>query len=436
MIDYSNLRVISLYCILTFTVISCQKKTPSLTIPSPKQTSYTSADLALSKDEYYDKVLGALVGSAIGDAMGVGTEMWNREDIQLKYGYIQGLSPVFSGQSPEGPWGHNLPPGATTDDTRWKMLTTHYLVEYKKDLSDSNFAEFISSYYQNQVESLSDESSLLNPDSLDEKLEKVDWIKEWARVALDYTENESAKNHRFYGGEMSCAGLLYSPMFGLIASTAEDSYDLAYEHAIFDIGYAKDITGLAAAMCHMAMRTSNMDSIVQVHAYVDPYDYLNSRLVGRIPHTIAKQVHEKVLKVQEIDEALYSQESTSTDTAGRTLPAAYPGSELDWYRQELLYGELEKNQRMIAFHAGEIWEILCMGMIYGDGEFLKSLQFIINYGRDNDTVGAIAGMILGAKDGFDQLPEEIKHETLRVNRDILGIDLEKLASSLVDSHHH
>ena len=33
---------------------------------------------------------------------------------------------------------------------------------------------------------LGDKAILASPDALDSRLEKVDWIKEWARVALAY----------------------------------------------------------------------------------------------------------------------------------------------------------------------------------------------------------------------------------------------------------
>ena len=63
-------------------------------IPAPKKSAYANDSLILSEEAYYDKVLGALVGSAIGDAMGASTEIWHRKDIQLKYGYITGLAPA------------------------------------------------------------------------------------------------------------------------------------------------------------------------------------------------------------------------------------------------------------------------------------------------------------------------------------------------------
>lgn len=432
---------------------SCADNPKEVNIPQPKKIQYSALDTSLSKEEYYDKVLGALVGSAIGDAMGVATEMWNRNDIQRRHGYILGLTPGITGQSPEGPWGHNLPPGVTTDDTRWKYLLTKYIIMNQGGLDADKFARFIVAYYQNQIKTLGDDQLLKNPDSLDTKIEKVDWIKEWARVSLDYLEDskQSAVGHRFYGGEMSCAGLLYTPVFGLIAPNPESAYILAYEHTLFDIGYAKDISSLASAMCHMAMHTKNMDSILNVHAFIDPYNYLDSRLVGRIPHLIANSTEDYVLRAMQIETIPLTTSLVKNDsvTLGRipegslavmvhkdairlNVPKGFPGTDLDWYRQETIYQNLEKNQRLIAFHSGEIWEILIAGLKFGQGDFEKTLSFIINYGRDNDTVGAIVGMILGAKDGFSQLPEHLKNEALSVNRDILGIDLEALANELTE----
>src|SRR5690606_333414 len=148
-----------------------------------------------------------------------------------------------------------------------------------------------SKYYQSLVPALSDAEVLINPDLLDKQMEKVDWIKEWARVALAYQQGpddyQLAQN-RFYGGEMSCAGMLYTPMLGLITTNADSAYRIAYKHTLFDIGYAKDISALVAAMTNMAFHTQDMDSILNVHVFVDPFGYQDSRLVGRIPHNVAE----------------------------------------------------------------------------------------------------------------------------------------------------
>ena len=66
----------------------------------------------------------------------------------------------------------------------------------------------------------------------------------------------------------------------------------------------------------------------------------------------------------------------------------------------MVYQLLEKDERAIAFHSAEIWQILVTALEFGNGDFEKTMQFIVNYGRDNDTVAAVAGMILGAKLGY------------------------------------
>lgn len=411
--------------------ISCnQKNRETSLIPAPKNSAYTSDTLNLSKQVYYNKVLGALVGSAIGDAMGASTEMWHRRDIQLKYGYITGLTPAERVQSPEGTWENNLMAGATTDDTRWKYLMTGYFTKNQEGLDPVAFSKFINTYYQQRVQELSNTELQLKTDLLDEKMEQVDWIKEWARVSLAYVkdmDNYIQAINRFYGGEMSCAGQLYSPMLGLIANNTEDAYALGYDHSIFDIGYAKDITASVAAMTHMALRTQDMDSILNVVPFTDTEGYQDSRLVGRIPYNIWVTSTNEVRLIKKI--ALVDTLETTIDDKSST-PLHYPGSSKDWQQQEMSYSFLEKEQKAIPFHAGEIWQIFITALAFGEGDFLETIQFIVNYGRDNDTVAAIAGMILGARTGYTNLPKDIKEEVIKVNRDNLGIDLEAIAREI------
>ncbi len=413
-----------------FCMVSCKEKAAEINLVSPKKEAFANDALTLTEAERYDKVLGALVGSAIGDAMGASTEMWHRKDIQLKYGYITTLTPALREQSPEGTWEHNLAAGSTTDDTRWKYLITNYLTTQKTTLGADALAQFITGYYTQLTDSLKGGDIQLDTDLLDDHIEKIDWIKEWARVALAYKTGPEAyqkAQHRFYGGELSCAGQLYTPMFGLIATNAEEAYGMAYEHAIFDLGYAKDISALVAAMTHMALRTQNMDSILGAPFFIDPIGYQDSRLVGRIATNTADRAIKNVLAVQQ---------SPPVDPFGAeiaanlTMPEKYTGSPAEWIQQESMYQTLEKEQQAIPFHSGEIWQILVTGLQFGEGDFLKTMQFIVNYGRDNDTVAAVAGMILGAKVGYAQLPTDLKAQILKTNKDQLGIDLEAMAKLL------
>jgi len=428
-----NNRPLILIVICFSCLLCCREPGPVVNIPEPGKPAYGLDSISLSAEEYHDRVLGALVGSAIGDAMGASTEMWNREDIWRKYGYITGLTAAVRAQSPEGTWEHNLHAGATTDDTRWKYLMVKYISRYGNNMGPGQFALFITDYYRSVAGDLADPQILDNPDTLDGRLEKVDWIKEWARVALAYQQGTEAYGpalNRFYGGEMSCAGMLYSPSIGLIAGNPEQAYRLAYEHSLFDHGYAKDITALVSAMTQMALQTTAMDSILNTAVFTDPYRYQDSRLVGRIALDIADTSRKSVWLAKEIS---FSEPSGQENIKTLVVPPGYPGSPEDWAQQAYVYDFLEENEMAIPFHAGEIWQILITGLEFGQGDFQKTMQFIVNYGRDNDTVAAVAGMILGARLGFSGLPESLRTVVVKTNREHLGIDLEELAREMAET---
>ncbi|MDP5062728.1 MAG: ADP-ribosylglycohydrolase family protein, partial [Maribacter sp.] len=407
----------------------CKNDSNKFDVPSPTSGNYLENEIQLADPVYYDKVLGALVGSAIGDAMGASTEMWHRKDIQLSYGYINGLTPALREQSPEGTWGHNLLDGATTDDTRWKSLMVHYFKANKNNINPENFTDFIIEYYNTLTNALANKDIQISTDALDTQIEKIDWIKEWARVALAFKKDNSTyqqAQNRFYGGEMSCAGQLYSPMVGLISKSPAEAYQQAYDLSLFDIGYAKDITALVSTMTFMATRTESIDSIMNVANFVDPIGYADSRLVGRIPTAILMSSHKNVKRINELvlDSVLLN------DTLTFKVPKGFKSSKPDWIRQEMVYRLLEKDERSISFHSAEIWQILVTALEYGRGDFEKTMQFIVNYGRDNDTVATIAGMVLGAKLGYKALPPHLSETIIKVNRENMGIDLEVLAREM------
>ena len=86
----------------------------------------------------------------------------------------------------------------------------------------------------------------------------------------------------------------------------------------------------------------------------------------------------------------------------------------------------------MAFHPGEIHQINLTALLFTNFDFQKSMEFVVNYGRDNDTVAAITGAILGALHGYSNLPNESEALVLAVNKNQLGIDLEAMAEQLVE----
>ncbi len=422
---------------------SCQdKQAPQLALAPeqfPARVPYVETDFqdtTILADTLYDKILGFLVGSAIGDAMGAPTEMWWRESIKDEYNYVDSLDMVLREPSPEGPWDFNQPPGAGTDDTRWKALTIQYLeaseavrpIGQAPTLAARHFADYISFQYEREIDTLKATAGV-EPEPFEAAMRQLTWLQEWAKVARAYQQEDidQYRNslNRFYGGDMACAGLLYAPAIGAFyPGRPEEAYRQMFALSIFDLGYARDVSSLTAALTAVAFSPGfGLDSLLTVYRVVDPEHYFRSRLLSRIAYRQLQQARALVrdverMKLEDFEEEAYR------------IPKDYPYDSLYYARTQHLYEELAELEQDVPFHAGEIHLIHLTAMLFCHFDFQKSMEFITNFGRDNDTVGAVTGAVLGAHHGFQGLPQDQRELVLRVNREQLDIDLEKLAESL------
>lgn len=398
-------KSIVVYVLLVFLGFSCQ----NLSETKEEFAEEILKEISLTEAELYDKILGQMVGSAIGDAMGAPTEMWSRAAIQLEYGDVTGLDSMVREPSPEGTWKYNLPAGGTTDDTRWKALTYSFLTKSKsQELVAKEFMQVLVDQYIKDIENYKKIASF-DPEPFEENTRKVAWLQEWAKVAKPYTEGDFLAYHdalsRFYGGEMVCAGLLYAPAIGVFyPENPERAYQEMYKISLFDIGYARDISGLAAAMTAAGMKKgATPQDLLAVLRNVDPNGFFKSRLVGRTSYRIL-------------------QLALNINQEAKKLP-------LEEQRQkafEMLDGHLQD----MPFHAGEIHLQVITAMLFSDFDFTKTMTFLVNYGRDNDTTAAVAGGILGAYYGFEKLPNEMKAKVMKVGKEKLDIDMELLSKDL------
>ena len=407
------MKKIALFLLLGFS-LACTKKESSTTQTAFSEELKTSS--GLTEAELYDKILGMLVGSAIGDAMGAPTEMWSREAISLEYDFVDGLDSMIRETSPEGTWKANLPAGGTTDDTRWKNLAVDFLLSQKSTALDAKqFAAHTLSAYTASLEKLKKtEGSEVEP--FENALQEANWLSEWAKVATPYMENNlggyADSLSKFYGGEMVCAGLLYSPALGAFyPGNPKKAYQEAYKLSLFDLGYARDLTGLTAAMTAAGMTPKAGKEALLAALRLDPAGYFQSRLVGRTSHKLLKDALNIVREARKLD-------SLPTGMQSKSPALAYA------------YGQLDDRQQDMPFHAGEIYLQSLTAMIYADFDFKNTLIFLTNYGRDNDTTASLAGGILGAWYGYSGLPVSEREKVVRVTREELGIDLEKQAQRL------
>jgi hypothetical protein len=232
---------------------------------------------------------------------------------------------------------------------------------------------------------------------------------------------------KFYGGEMTCAGMLYSPLIGACApANPEVAYNTAYDLSFFDIGYARDITSLVASMVSQAFdSTTSKNALTNVIRTVDPNNYFKSRLVGRTSYRFY-QIANSIVSA--------SKNLTLKDVPGNfKIPREWKSIDsLKYLQLSSAYASLDQYNEDMPFHAAEIYLITLTALLYADYDFEETMQFIVNYGRDNDTVAAVAGAILGAYLGADKLPQDKVRQILMVNKEHLGTDLEKMADEMTE----
>lgn len=407
------MRRIYLFAFCAILGFSCKKEKNEIKVEG---NDFPTIDSGLSSEELEDKILGMLVGSAIGDAMGAPTEMWSRKDIDLQYGFVETLDSMVREASPEGIWIPNLPAGGTTDDTRWKELTVNFLLtQNPSSLKSQDFAQHIFDQYSAYVKDLKSIEGV-NPSAIEDASLKLTWLQEWAKVSQPYIagnlDGYADSLSRFYGGEMVCAGLLYTPTIGAIyPANPEKAYAEAYKLSIYDIGYARDLSSLAASMTAAGMKKDATKEDILASLRIDPRGYYESRLVGRTAQRIL------------IDALAIQKNSMELDSSSNRLN---PESKA----LQFAFTELDAMQQDMPFHAGEIYFQVLTAMLYADFDFLGTMVFLVNYGRDNDTTAAVAGGILGAFIGYEKLPEASKNKVIQVSREKLGIDLEVLAKNL------
>jgi len=84
-----------------------------------------------------DRALGAFYGLALGDALGMPTQSFSRQQIQQRFGQITTLTAAGADQ----PIAPNMAAGSITDDTEQAVLVAELLVEGKGHIEPSDLAQ-------------------------------------------------------------------------------------------------------------------------------------------------------------------------------------------------------------------------------------------------------------------------------------------------------
>jgi ADP-ribosylglycohydrolase len=322
-----------------------------------------------------DRAIGALTGLAIGDALGMPTQMFSRAHVLEKWGAITGFEPG----PPDSPIAAGMPAGSITDDTHQAIILGRLLVEGRGTVDPHRFAEELA-LWERRMESAGS-LDLLGPST-----------RAAIQALLDGADpGESGKWGATNGAAMRVApvGIAYParPLERLVRAVAEVDR------------VTHDTTIANAGACAVAAAVSAGIAGADVAASVDA-GVAAARLGGRMGNFVAgANVADRIEWV-------------------RDLMARPPADPLDVI--DRLVGTSMATQEsvpaafaILALHPDDPWAACCAAA---------------SLGGDSDTIAAMAGAIAGACHGIGAFPSAAVGLLTAANP---GMGLDVLADALL-----
>ncbi|MER6013254.1 ADP-ribosylglycohydrolase family protein [Streptomyces bluensis] len=323
----------------------------------------------------HDRALGALYGLAMGDALGMPTQIMSRRSIVARFGTVTGFEPGPS----DNPVSAGMPAGSVTDDTDQavivgRLLTesggridplrlAHELLEWERDMKAKGSFDLLGPSTKAALEAVSrgvppqeaGKAGATNGAAMRITPVGVAFSPTPLERFLDQVAAACQVTHDTTIGIASAAAVAAAVSRGVAGGALEDVFDAA-------------ITA-AAAGAERGHWVAGADIAARIGWAVD--------LVRGLPE---QQALDRICDL--VGTSVASQES---------VPAAFA---------------------VLALADGDPW---------------RACLLAANLGGDCDTIGAIAGAVAGAVSGASGLPAE----ALATLRSVNGLDLEPMATALL-----
>lgn len=320
----------------------------------------------------FNKIYGALAGSAVGDALGGPVEGWSYTDIERVHNRVEKLLPYEKEPSYHGPFQTDA--GAYTDDTRLLKILCEACLYRQGPPSRGDVKKVIAErFYSSKSE-----------------LERG-FLEEYAMKAIYGVEKEA------FGGQATNGGIMaVAPMGLVVPCNPYRAYEKTFEALFFCTGYARTATAIAAAMISAAMIPGiTVDSIVS--AGLDASRSYKSTKEGSI--WTSWEMYGEV-----------AQKSENLLINAVKLAREY--MDVNSIKEELFE---TVTQEFFADGA----ETLAIGtamFVASDGNFREAVLGAVNYGRDNDSSASLSGALSGAYQGVEAIDRDWLERVESVNQ--------------------
>jgi ADP-ribosylglycohydrolase len=335
----------------------------------------------------FKKVYGAMLGGAIGDALGGPVEKMEPEDIYAKYGNLDQYVPYTNPPSFHAHFGEGDRIGAYTDDTRLKHVHCEAIFLANGTPRQGDLVQALANAYHSA------------PDEMYEG-----FIEEYYKKAI-WREDKAV-----FSGEPTNGSLMANSPLGLMTACDPDAaYQLGYDLGFLTEGYARTASAFFVAALAEAMRpNATVDSIIEVARSA----HLNfaRRREGDKWHLMDWR-YDPNLKF--LDQAL---------VVARDLKDVFA------LRQPLMdileWGHL--------FSEATHTLVVALAMfVAAEGDVYKSIVGSIMYGRDKDSYASVAGALAGALHGVDAIPENWIQPVIDGNPEVDMLDYSKRLTTII-----
>ena len=311
----------------------------------------------------YDKALGCLVAGVIGDAMGTPTEGMTYPDIEKKFGWVSDFT------------------GDGTDDTVMRDILAGVLV---KTGGHARIDDWAQGWIDSRPRFLGEKRARFFISVLHtvEKLTRGAWLPRQAALG-NMPSSSSAMCIAPVGIVNAC-----NP-----AQAALQAYNLAGLIHTHDVGFCQDgAAAVAVAVAEACRGAASVDSIVGAAMnHLDPVS--------------GRDMRGSIREMVEL--------------------AASSGGYQEFRRT--VYAQRERYFRPITCDSRETIPLTFAIFHLAGGEVGQCVQYAANFGRDADTIAAMAGGIAGALRGHGGIPAAWRQKI----REVAGTEQERIAADLV-----
>ncbi|MFC8064684.1 ADP-ribosylglycohydrolase family protein [Streptomyces sp. NPDC057293] len=322
-----------------------------------------------------DRALGAYYGLALGDALGMPTQVMSREDVVRVYGMLTGFRPAL----PDNPVSAGMPAGSVTDDTDQAVIVGRLIAEGRGRIDPLRLAHDLLDWEKEMKAKGS--FDLLGPST---------------KAALDAVAAGVPAREAGRNGTTNGAAMRVTPV-GIAFDV--QPLDVFLDHVVESCQVTHDtglgIAGAAAVAAAVSTGVGGGSLDDAVAAAVAA-----ARAGARRGHWVA------------------GADISARITWARDLVRDLPETEaLD--RIVALVGTSVASQESVP----AAFAVLAVA----DGDPWQAALLAANLGGDSDTIGAIAGAVAGSVAGLSGLPAEAVDTLRSVN----SLELETLTTRLL-----